>query len=746
MATVPPPPPPPPPPQSAQYFDKRGEINELRQLLQSVQNDKDQEKKREAIKKRGSLSNGYRNSFITDQVIAFMTLGIDVSRLFPEMVMASYTNDLVQKKMIYLYLVNYAASNPSLAVLAINTLQKDCQDTDPSIRGLALRSLCGLQLSNMMEYLEPAVKKGLADPNGYVRKAAVVGALKMFHLDPQHVRENTDIVQDLYHIVSGSDHDPDVIYDAVVALNEILADIGGIELTQEIVDNLLNNIYRFSEWGADAIIKIIAKKYRPNTEEEMFDVFNILDPLLKQNSPSVIMAASTLYIEWASAVADATGNSELLQQVMERLKPTLLTLLGAISTGGHEQAYVILSHIIVLVVHQQKAGGAPLFTGNNYKNFYCRYNEPSYIKYLKLQLLTLLACQAAKTDSTCVNDILGEFRETITNDPDSEVSREAVRSIGAVGLACPGAVPGIFDILLDHLTCSDTPRNKGVASEAVVVLKQLLRSGVANGREHTIELITSPEVLEKCLKNVSGDPLGKAAVVWILGEYGESIPMAPYILEDIINDLMDSDAGALSPGANGLEGAEFGLDESAAAAGAAAPAPTISKDDDEVIKASDDTGALELLTACTKLFFARPPEMQKILGLAFNYAVTSPAASPDVRDRALMYYRLLQRSVQEAHDIVLVGDEATANASADTYDVKIDDRIFEEEFDTLSVIYRMTSSKFVPVMEPLYQGTARSPMEYQDETEQPPPPPPPAAEASPSQSDTVESTDLLGDD
>ncbi|KAF4749282.1 AP-4 complex subunit beta-1, partial [Perkinsus olseni] len=164
---------------------------------------------------------------------------------------------------------------------------------------------------------------------------------------------------------------------------------------------------------------------------------------------------------------------------------------------------------------------------------------------------------------------------------------------------------------------SDTPRNKGVASEAVVVLKQLLRSGVANGREHTIELITSPEVLEKCLKNVSGDPLGKAAVVWILGEYGESIPMAPYILEDIINDLMDSDAGALSPGANGLEGAEFGLDESAAAAGAAAPAPTISKDDDEVIKASDDTGALELLTACTKLFFARPPEMQKILGLAF---------------------------------------------------------------------------------------------------------------------------------
>lgn len=85
------------------------------------------------------------------------------------------------------------------------------------------------------------------------------------------------------------------------------------------------------------------------------------------------------------------------------------------------------------------------------------------------------------------------------------MSREAVRSIGAVGLACPGAVPGIFDILLDHLTGnhsaltaifnpivgSDTPRDKGVASEAVVVLKQLLRSGVASGREHIIELVST---------------------------------------------------------------------------------------------------------------------------------------------------------------------------------------------------------------------------------------------------------------
>jgi vesicle coat complex subunit len=74
---------------------KKGEVNELRLLLRAVSLDKDPVKKRDIIKK----------------VIAYMTLGIDVSRLYPEMVKASRTDDIVMKKMIYLYLTNYAEQN-----------------------------------------------------------------------------------------------------------------------------------------------------------------------------------------------------------------------------------------------------------------------------------------------------------------------------------------------------------------------------------------------------------------------------------------------------------------------------------------------------------------------------------------------------------------------------------------------------------------------------------------------------------
>merc|ERR1719163_1255355 len=176
-----------PGPGGSQYFEKKGEVNELRTLLRAAAVDKDPQKKRDAIKK----------------VIAYMTLGIDVSPLFSEMVMASATNDLVQKKMVYLYLVNYAESNSELAILAVNTLLKDCRDDDPMIRGLALRSLCSLNIYNLMEYLEPAVQRALTDASGYVRKTAVIGVVKVFNISRSAVLDS-DLLSTLKRMVNDS--------------------------------------------------------------------------------------------------------------------------------------------------------------------------------------------------------------------------------------------------------------------------------------------------------------------------------------------------------------------------------------------------------------------------------------------------------------------------------------------------------------------------------------------------------------
>ena len=134
--------------------------------------DKDLNKRRDVIKK----------------VIAYMTLGIDVSRLYPEMVKASRTEDVVMKKMIYLYLINYAEQNQELAILAINTFWMDIKQQNHKIRGLALRSLCSLRFEGVTQYMQQAIQECLHDVDPYVKKTAIIGCIKYYHMSKKEFK------------------------------------------------------------------------------------------------------------------------------------------------------------------------------------------------------------------------------------------------------------------------------------------------------------------------------------------------------------------------------------------------------------------------------------------------------------------------------------------------------------------------------------------------------------------------------
>lgn len=53
-----------------------------------------------------------------------MTVGKDVSALFTDVTMCMQTDNLELKKLVYLYLINYAKTQPDLAILAVNTFVK----------------------------------------------------------------------------------------------------------------------------------------------------------------------------------------------------------------------------------------------------------------------------------------------------------------------------------------------------------------------------------------------------------------------------------------------------------------------------------------------------------------------------------------------------------------------------------------------------------------------------------------------
>ena len=67
------------------------------------------------------------------------------------------------KKLVYLYLINYAKSQPELTLLAVNTFVKDANDPNPLIRALAVRTMGCIRVDRITEYLCEPLGRALRD-------------------------------------------------------------------------------------------------------------------------------------------------------------------------------------------------------------------------------------------------------------------------------------------------------------------------------------------------------------------------------------------------------------------------------------------------------------------------------------------------------------------------------------------------------------------------------------------------------
>jgi len=113
------------------------------------------------------------------------------------------TEDLSLKKLIYLYLMNYAKTNPELAILAVNTFVKDCDDPNPLIRALAIRTMGCIRVDKIIDYLCLPLGKCIKDQDPYVRKTAVIGIAKLFDLNPS-LCESNGFLEELANMLTDS--------------------------------------------------------------------------------------------------------------------------------------------------------------------------------------------------------------------------------------------------------------------------------------------------------------------------------------------------------------------------------------------------------------------------------------------------------------------------------------------------------------------------------------------------------------
>ncbi|KAM6232615.1 AP-4 complex subunit beta-1 isoform 3-T3 [Spheniscus humboldti] len=405
------------------------------------------------------------------RVIRHMAQGADVSGLFPEMVKASAAADVVQKKLVSLYVRAQAPRQPQLALLAVNTLRKDCAHPSPAVRGLALRSMCGLRMPGIQEYLQQPLLSGLRDKASYVRRAAVLGCAKMLKLQGDCEVDGA-LVNELYSLLR--DQDPIVVVNCLRALEEILKKEGGVVINKPIAHHLLNRMADLDQWGQSEVLTFLLR-YRPRSEEELFDILNLLDGYLKSSSPSVVMAATKLFLVLAREYPHVQAD------VLVRVKGPLLS---ACTSESRELCFTALCHV------RQILGSLPGHFSSHYKKFFCSYSEPHYIKCQKMEVL----CELVNDEN--VQQVLEELKGYCT-DVSVELAQGAIFAIAVVQAfrdlvwLCPQCTDAVCRALP---SCEDAIQD----SEGKRALIWLLGA-------HGEKVPNAPYVLEEFVENVKSE-------------------------------------------------------------------------------------------------------------------------------------------------------------------------------------------------------------------------------------------------
>lgn len=476
----------------SKYFTttKKGEIFELKSELNS---DK-KEKKKEAVKK----------------VIASMTVGKDVSALFPDVVNCMQTDNLELKKLVYLYLMNYAKSQPDMAIMAVNTFVKDCEDSNPLIRALAVRTMGCIRVDKITEYLCEPLRKCLKDEDPYVRKTAAVCVAKLYDISSSMVEDQgfLDQLKDLL-----SDSNPMVVANAVAALSEINeASVSGqplVEMNAPTINKLLTALNECTEWGQVFILDALSN-YLPRDAREAHSICERITPRLAHANAAVVLSAVKVLMKLMELLA---GDTDFCAALSRKLAPPLVTLLSA----EPEVQYVALRNINLVV---QKR---PDILKHEMKVFFVKYNDPIYVKLEKLDIMIRLASQAN------IAQVLGELKEYAT-EVDVDFVRKAVRAIGRCAIKVEPSAERCVSTLLDLI---QTKVNY-VVQEAIVVIKDIFRK-YPNKYESIIStLCENLDTLD--------EPEARASMVWIVGEYAERIDNADELLDSFLEGFHDENA------------------------------------------------------------------------------------------------------------------------------------------------------------------------------------------------------------
>ena len=253
------------------------------------------------------------------------------------------------KKLVYLYIINYAKIKPDLTIMAVNSFQKDSREkTNPLMRALAVRTMGCIRVERITEYLCESLKDCLTDEDPYVKKTAALAVAKLYQTSPRLAKDHS-----LVKTVQGMllDGNASVVSNECASLLEISRASGKNYLkiksgSSGNLNKILAALNDANEWGKIYIMEGISSSYDTTDSRESEHIIERVVPMLTHNNPAVILSAVKAILKFHENLLPQTG--ELAKGVIKKLAAPLVTLLSCEA----EIQYVALRNINFILQKQ----------------------------------------------------------------------------------------------------------------------------------------------------------------------------------------------------------------------------------------------------------------------------------------------------------------------------------------------------------------------------------------------------------
>ena len=414
------------------------------------------------------------------RLLALMLMGQDVTGLFPDVIKCLGTTDLELKRLVDLYLVACAKTQPDLAILSINTLCKvymfhhlatyvlkltilllairfllgtqDTADPNPLIRMLALRTMSGIRVARLLDYIAEPLQRLSRDKDPAIRRTVALAIAKVGDMDRDFVEECA--LDTLLRELALADKSAMVRSVALGALSDLVGsnqnvdkstvDDGdesprGATFSLSIDSPLwlkgLLGVEECGEWGIVHVLDALPSHIPP---EHSNTLLKHCLPLLQHANPAVVFGAVKTVLSATAAPdrSDKKNDSQKDVQLAVRMGQALLSAYDA-ANASWELQWAMLR---CMRAHVDRIAFKPL------PMLACTWGEPLPVAREKILLLqAIVACSNDCFAGTPHEDILDQLSVYATG-PRS-LSKIAIRALGGLE---PARLAHLLESSLDN--------------------------------------------------------------------------------------------------------------------------------------------------------------------------------------------------------------------------------------------------------------------------------------------------------